>query len=135
MFKKALKLAIRVHRGQTDKSGRPFIGHPTRVAARCKGLAKVVAILHDVVEDTDMTLDEIEERFGKRVKDGVDAMTRRDGEQYFAYIRRCIKHPLGKVVKRADIADNMDPSRSFPNSEGLMKRYEKTLEILDGGSK
>ncbi|MDP7468317.1 MAG: HD domain-containing protein, partial [Alphaproteobacteria bacterium] len=83
---KADKLAETLHEGQTDKLGNPYIDHVRDVADRVSSLGAnyfIVGLLHDSVEDTDITLEKIEEEFGKDVRDGVDGMTKREGEDYF----------------------------------------------------
>src|SRR3712207_2770049 len=90
---RAIAIAASAHADQIDKSGHPYILHPIRVMQRVSehGLAvQIVAVLHDVVEDTAVTLDELRQLgFTEEVLEGVDAMTRRDAEDYYAYIERC----------------------------------------------
>lgn len=108
----AFALAVRVHGGQVDKAGAPYLGHVVRVAdAVGPGLVRVVALLHDVVEDGGATLDEIVVSFGHEVGWAVDALTRLRGETYEAYIERCAADALARVVKLADLADNTNLSR------------------------
>ncbi|RKW70438.1 HD domain-containing protein [Galactobacter caseinivorans] len=110
-------LATSAHAGQQDKAGRPYIEHPARVAALVaqdvgpRHAAVAVAWLHDVVEDTDVTLEQIRQAFGDQIAAGVDAMTRRSGEEPDAYYARVRADQLALAVKRADIADNTDPAR------------------------
>lgn len=114
----ARELATQAHRGQVDKTGHPYIEHPARVATRVQQLApgdddaETVAWLHDVVEDTSVTLHEIELRFGPRIAAAVQAITRRPGENPDDYYRRVAQNPLALTVKHADIADNTDPART-----------------------
>jgi (p)ppGpp synthase/HD superfamily hydrolase len=117
----AQPLASKAHHGQVDKAGLPYIEHPERVAGYLVNPTAeetVVAWLHDVVEDTDVTgvtnvtLD-VENAFGPQVAAAVDAITRRPGEQthidaYYAWVKA---NPIALTVKAADIADNTDPSR------------------------
>lgn len=107
-------LARAAHAGQVDKVGRPYIEHPQRVAARVRGdeLLETVAWLHDVVEDTPVTLRRVHEVFGPAVAGAVDALTRRAGEASESYYARVKSDPLALEVKRADLADNTDPARS-----------------------
>lgn len=113
----AAALAGRAHAGQTDKAGRPYIEHPSRVAARVAErypdniVARGIAWLHDVVEDTDVTLEEIRAQFGPEVADGVDAITHRPGEPREDYYRRVAANPTALLVKGADLDDNGDPER------------------------
>ena len=131
---RAIAIAASAHAEQIDKSGRPYILHPIRVMQRVTqhGLAaQTVAVLHDVVEDTWITLDLLTQMgFSEEVVAGVDAMTRRDGEEYFAYIERCGRNYLGSLVKIADLEDNSDPVRAFKGQGSLLERYGKAKEII-----
>lgn len=135
----AADLARSAHAGQTDKSGAPYIDHPARVAARVRAAghgdeAEIVAWLHDVVEDTGVTLDRIEREFGPRIARAVDAITRRpaEGDDYY---RRVAADPLALAVKRHDIDDNTDPERTArldPSTrERLAAKYRHALALLD----
>jgi (p)ppGpp synthase/HD superfamily hydrolase len=130
----AIALATKAHEGQVDKSGVDYITHPLRVMENLKPYgeaAQIAGVLHDVVEDTPVKLQEIEEKFGKEVADIVDAVSQRPEEMYFDYVRRAAQHPMGRIVKLADLFDNMSPARSKGrNLEKLQKRYLKALEIL-----
>jgi (p)ppGpp synthase/HD superfamily hydrolase len=108
----AFELALAAHAGQTDKAGAPYIAHVVRVTAGvASDKARVVALLHDVVEDTEVTLQAVEARFGPDIAAAVDALTRREGEAPEAYYTRVRASPLAREVKLADIADNADPRR------------------------
>ncbi len=137
----ALCFAAQMHGDQVDKNNQPYIWHPIRVAQGLKqaGYAEtyqVVGLLHDTVEDTEATLEQIEEKFGYVVWGGVEAMTRRvdpetgkNLETYKEYIGRCCEHPIGRKVKRYDVYDNADPRRYC---EGVpTKRYIWTLDYLN----
>ncbi len=108
----AKALAKQAHQGQSDKAGAPYIGHPSRVAGRlgCPE-AQVVAWLHDTVEDTPVTLRDIEFRFGPDTAAAVDALTRRSGEDWDDYLARVKDHPLARQVKISDLVDNSNLSR------------------------
>lgn len=122
---RAQELAISAHIGQVDKSGQPYIGHPARVSAGAAALAAarhpqdanlivdaaVVGWLHDVVEDTPVTLEHIAAEFGQVIAAAVDALTRRTGEASSAYYGRVAADPLARLVKEADLKDNTTPSR------------------------
>lgn len=134
---RALALAAVAHARQLDKAGRAYILHPMSVVRRCEQsgeTAQTVAALHDVVEDTWVTLDMLRSLgFPPEVVDAVDAISQRDGERYFDYIRRCNLNPLARLVKLADLDDNSDPRRRYGlNSEGLLRRYGKARAILLG---
>jgi len=131
MLQLAKKIATKAHRGQIDRSGCPYILHPLAVAKLVTSKdQKIVAILHDVVEDTKVTLYDLSLNFPAHIVDGVDAISRRIGEKYFDYVDRVKKNSLACAVKLADIEHNMRSDRQFPNSDGLMKRYQKAIDIL-----
>jgi (p)ppGpp synthase/HD superfamily hydrolase len=88
---------------------------------------RIVAVLHDVVEDADFSLDDILVRFGEHVRAGVDAVTRRAGEDYFDFARRAGMDQIGRKVKIADLRDNL---RGDATDEASMRRREKYLEAL-----
>lgn len=134
---KAIRIAAAAHEGQVDKAGQPYILHVLRVMFGCTSpAAQVAAALHDVVEDTDWTLDDLRaEKFGETVVDIVDALTRREGEDYFDFARRAAATPLSREVKRADLLDNMDVRRIAQPTEKdweRLKRYRKALDMIDG---
>ena len=92
----AILLAVKAHHGQKDRSGEPYILHPLRLMFRQNSTAtRIAAVLHDVVEDTEVKIGEIEDEFGSIVGDAVNALTRREpDETYFNYIARlCKNHP------------------------------------------
>ncbi|MHA1565902.1 MAG: HD domain-containing protein [Alphaproteobacteria bacterium] len=127
------------HGGQTDKLGVPYVHHLEDVARRVGGSnEEVVAIawLHDCVEDTAATLEEIEALFGQVIRDGVDSMTRRVGEGYFQnYLPRLMANPHAITVKIADASHNwgkvhllraIDPKKAT----SLDKKYRRVIEML-----
>ena len=133
----AIKFASEAHEFQIDKNGLPYILHPLRVMMRVQetGLTEtylIVAVLHDVVEDTPVTLESIGQKYGPRVTRAVDALTRRTGgptgESYKKYIERCCKDPMARIIKKFDVQDNMDPKRYHPDVP--YKRYIWTLQYL-----
>ncbi len=128
----ARELCVSVHSGQTDKNGAPYYLHPFAVADMVDGDAKVVAYLHDVVEDTGITLDQLEDRgFSKDIVDAVDSMTRRAGEDYLLeYLPRLCRNELARTVKRADLTHNTDKSR-LGATEQMREKYKKALDYLD----
>lgn len=129
---RAFSIAFEAHRGQKDKAGAPYIMHPLRVAASLRGDdAQIVGLLHDVVEDSPWTLELIAaEGFSAEVVSGLDAVTRRNGEDYDAFCRRAATDPLGRIVKRADLLDNMDASRLGELTERDRARLEKCRRAL-----
>lgn len=133
----ARRIATAAHEGQVDKSGHPYIEHPDEVASRLPAddaFLQVVAWLHDVVEDTATTLDEIEEHFGLEVRDAVDAITHRKGESNIDYYARVLANPTALAVKEADIGTNTDPmrTRQLPKEvrDRLAAKYAKARAIL-----
>ena len=133
MVASAYRLAITAHAGQLDKAGVDYIEHPVAVARAVSHLGsahEVAAVLHDTVEDTDITLDDIRDQFGDRVADAVEALTRRNGEAYPDFIRRAATNEIARAVKRADVAHNL--SRPASLTASLEERYTRALEHLDG---
>jgi (p)ppGpp synthase/HD superfamily hydrolase len=109
----AIALAAEAHRGQVDKSGQPYILHPIRVMLRCRTQAqRIAAVLHDVVEDTGRTLDDLRDLgYPAEILAALDGLTKRDGESYEAFVERAAADPIARVVKLADIEDNLDLRR------------------------
>ncbi|MGP1386865.1 MAG: HD domain-containing protein [Thainema sp.] len=115
-LERAIAIAAEAHAGQVDKAGHPYILHPLRVMLHVDGDdAQMAAVLHDVVEDTSVTLDQLaREGFPQVVVEAVDALTKRPGETKLMAAERAAKNAIARVVKLADNADNMDLSR-IPN--------------------
>lgn len=131
-LRKAIDIAARAHEGQSSKTGGPFIDHVRRVAELVTGEDEtLVAWLHDVVEKgPGWTFDRLrEEGFSQRVVDAVDAMSKRDGEDYFDFVRRSIENPLARPVKRADLTDNLAQMRQMGGDGG---KFAEGLRILAG---
>lgn len=131
---KAATVAARAHAHQKRKDGTPYISHPIRVAIRCEStLEKTAALLHDVVEDTDVTLEDLRELgFEQTVLDVVDKLTKRPGEKYVDFIERISNEPHAVRVKIADIEDNLEDQSALDPEEAsfLRKRYYKALDVL-----
>lgn len=129
LYDMALRIAIKAHEGQKDKSGREYIMHPMRVAERCKDpRAKIVALLHDTIEDTDVTTGYLRNQgFPEEIIDGVLSVTKLEGEDYEAFVRRAAQNPLGKEVKQADLEDNMDIRRLKEITDDDINRLRKYL--------
>lgn len=130
----ALALATYAHAGQKDKAGVDYIEHPVAVA---KGLSDedciIVALLHDVLEDTFVTAETIENLFGSYVRSAVEHVTHRDGEDYMDYVKRASKNIIARKVKIEDLRHNMDLSRLKTVTEkdlARRKKYEEALEYL-----
>ena len=127
MLKKAISLAEKAHQGQVDKGGHPYILHPKRVMEKCETTEeKIVAMLHDVMEDTDYTADDLrKEGFSEEIITALLYLTHREGEGYMEYIERICENPLAVRVKYADLQDNMDLSRIPDPTEKDLARLEK----------
>ena len=135
LLSRAIVIAANAHAGQVDKAGQPYILHPLRVMlAQETDEARIVAVLHDVVEDCpDWSLARLaEDGFPFAAVSGVDAVTRRSGEEYTAYVRRAGAHVLGRPVKIADLRDNLDASRlGRPPSLADLRRFERYRAALE----
>lgn len=128
--KRAYALAEKAHAGQKDKGGNDYIEHPKAVAAMMDtDLGKAVAFLHDVVEDTEISFDDLKEyRFSNQIIEAVKALTRHKNESYDAYIDRVIQNPIAKKVKLADMEHNSDITRIKNPSQ---KDYDRCQKYLD----
>lgn len=126
---KALDLASLKHREQKDKAGMPYFGHIARVSNACKtGPAKVVALLHDIIENTDVTEEYLEEKgIAEFVIKAVLCLTHKKGEAYDDFIHRTAKNPIAREMKIADLEDNMDVRRLENVTEEDFKRMDKYL--------
>ncbi|MFL6125320.1 phosphohydrolase [Actinophytocola sp.] len=133
----AIQVARRAHEGQLDKSGRPYIGHPLRVMGALRGEhERMTAVLHDVVEDTAVTLADLTELgCPPEVVAAVAAISKRPGEDQATYLARVSANPIARAVKRADIADNMSPDRMARldplTQDRLRAKYESALRLLN----
>ena len=130
----AAALAAYAHEGQTDKAGRSYAGHPLAVAEMVEGEdCKIVALLHDVLEDTFVTEATLRNLFGDGIADAVLAVTRREGESYGDFIVRAGNNRIARAVKLADLRHNMDLSRLLTVTEKDLQRkakYEKAYDYL-----
>ena len=133
--KKALKLCFEAHKEQVDKSGLPYVFHPFHLAEQMETEETVIcALLHDVVEDTDMTFRDLEQMgFPARVIEALKLLTHDDAVPYLDYVAQIKKDPIARAVKLADLKHNSDLSRLDHVDEKALKRvekYEKAMEIL-----
>ena len=137
MTKRAMMIAFDAHKEQTDKDGLPYFHHPLHLAEQMNTEDEViVALLHDVVEDTDWTFDALEvEGFPLTVISALRLLTHDDGSDYAEYVRRIKTNPIAVNVKLADLRHNSDPSRlaSLPpdTAERLQCKYSEAIKILD----
>lgn len=129
LYDRALRIAICAHEGQRDKSGREYVMHPIRVAERCKDLrVKIVALLHDTIEDTDVTPAYLRsEGFPDEIINGVLSVTRQKDESYEDFVCRAADNAIGKEVKIADLEDNMDIRRLSKITDDDVARLRKYL--------
>lgn len=126
-FQIALELAVEKHKNQTDKAGNPYILHPLHVMENVNSKeGKIIAILHDIIEDTDVTEDYLLKiGLSKRIVDAVVALTRSKDMDYQEYIKNLSSNPLAKEVKLADLEHNMDLKRLPTLEEKDLERNRK----------
>ncbi|MFL6332268.1 MAG: HD domain-containing protein [Pyrinomonadaceae bacterium] len=123
----AIAIAARAHKGQQDKAGAPYVLHPLRMMLRMDSeAAMMAAVLHDVVEDTDWTLERLRgEGFSEEVLEAVDCLTHRAGESYQEFVQRVRTNPIARQVKVADLEDNMNLRRMGQVGPKDLERLEK----------
>ena len=133
----AMKIAYRAHHGQVDKGGIPYIFHPCHLAEQMTDeYTTCVALLHDVVEDSNVTLEELSKIFPAEVVEAVALMTHRKDADYLEYVAAIRENPIARAVKLADIAHNSDTTRLEATADNLAaqkrlrEKYSKALEIL-----
>ena len=129
LLDKAAVICVTKHAGQLDKMGCAYFQHPMRVAMRCHSdEEKMVALLHDTIEDTDVTAEYLlAEAFPQSVVDGILSVTKREGESYEDFVARAKQNPLGRVVKLHDLEDNLDIFRLTTLDADMAARYNKYL--------
>ena len=137
--KKAMKLCFEAHKNQVDKSGMPYVFHPFHVAEQMTDAATtIVALLHDVVEDTDYTLEDLAaEGFGKDILEAVALMTHEDDIPYLDYVAKLKESPIARAVKLADLAHNSDLSRIGEvddETKQRLEKYKKAIALLNDNS-
>ena len=127
MTKKALCIAYKAHDGQVDKTGIPYIFHPFHLAeSMTDENSTIVALLHDVIEDTDWTIDDLEkEGFNEDILTALKLMTHNPAEPYMDYISRLSTCPVARQVNLADLYHNSDRTRVENPDEKMLKRWEK----------
>lgn len=135
----AIALAVKMHQGQVDKVGQPYILHPLRVMFRMEEeTAQIVGILHDVVEDSEVTFDDLRQwGYSEEIIEALDGVTRREEETYEEFVERSLAHPISRRVKLADLEDNMDVRRmptTFTEKDfKRLERYRKAWTRLRTG--
>ena len=135
---KAMKLAYAAHHGQTDKSGVPYIIHPIHVAEQMNDeTTTILALLHDVVEDTHVTMFEIGEKFGQNIVDILTLLTHDDNTPYLEYINKIKSNPYATKVKIADIRHNLERLNMLPEDVQirLKSKYDEAWKILNNNEK
>jgi (p)ppGpp synthase/HD superfamily hydrolase len=135
LLERAIAIAVGAHKGQRDKYGAPYILHPIRVMGKVQtDLERIVAILHDIVEDTPWTFQALKkEGFSMEIMAALDSVTRREGEAYEKFVQRSARNPLGRRVKLADLEDNMDIRRLARVTEkdrARLNKYRRAWEML-----
>ncbi len=135
LLEKAIGIAVEAHRGKQDRYGAPYILHPLRVMGRVSTPEeKIVAILHDVVEDTRWTFEDLESNgFPPRIIEALKRLTKQEGEEYEQFVKRSAADPLSRRIKLADLEDNMDVSR-MPHvgdeDRDRLKKYLRAWKAL-----
>lgn len=132
---KAMRIAYDAHHGQVDKGGLPYVFHPYHLAEAMEDeIACCAALLHDVVEDTAVTMAELEQEFPPEVTAVLKLLTHREEVPYFDYVRAIKENPIAVKIKLADIAHNSDQSRCPGMTEAqrsyLREKYAKAKAIL-----
>lgn len=131
----AISIALKAHKGQRDKGGNPYILHPIAVMNREETIEeKIVAVLHDVIEDTEVTLEQLREQgFSEKIIKAIHLLMRSEKDSYEEFIEKTIENRISRNVKIADIKENMNFARIKEPTESDYKRlekYRKALEIL-----
>jgi (p)ppGpp synthase/HD superfamily hydrolase len=134
-LERAIAIAATAHEGQVDKGGNPYILHPLKVMLRVTTPEeRIVAVLHDVVEDCGISLDDLrKEGFSEVVLTAIESVTKVPGESYEAFVERAAQNPIGRVVKLADLEENSDLSRiAQPSWEDLerIEKYRRAIGVL-----
>ena len=134
---RAMNIAYTAHYGQMDKAGVPYVFHPLHLAEQMKDeVSCCAALLHDTVEDTDVTLEELKQEFPADVVEAVRLLTHEPGTDYFQYVRAIKTNPVAMTVKLADLAHNTDETRfagvEVPKEKisFLRDKYTKAKAIL-----
>ena len=131
-LERAIAIAATAHAGQVDKGGAPYILHPLKVMLRMTTLEeRIVAVLHDVVEDCEISLDDLrKEGFSEVVLSAIESVTKVPGESYEDFVDRAAQNPIGRVVKLADLEENSDLSRIASPSWEDLERIEKYRRVI-----
>lgn len=130
LLDRAAKICVTAHCGQRDKMGCAYFQHPMRVSMRCANDdEKIVALLHDVIEDTDVTPQQLlDDGFPEYIVEAILSVTKRDGETYEDFVARAKQNPIGRFVKLHDLEDNLDVFRLDTITDDMARRYTKYLK-------
>jgi len=129
--RKAMDIAYKAHHGQTDKSGVPYIFHPIHLAEQMNTEEEcIVALLHDVVEDTPIQFWYLERDFSDTVIEALKLLTHDKVVEYMDYIRNLKHNPIARKVKLADLRHNSDKTRLEKITEKDLKRYDKYQKAI-----
>ena len=136
---RAMRVAYKAHAGQVDKCGTPYVFHPYHLAEQMPDeITTCVALLHDVVEDTPVTLEDLEREFPPKVTDALRLLTHDPAVPYLDYVDALLTNPIARTVKGADLAHNLDETRfagcGQPDEAALSQRrerYRAALAVLD----
>ena len=127
-----MNIAYSAHNGQNDKSGVPYVFHPFHLAEQMETENEcIVALLHDVVEDTNVTIEYLATEFSDNIIQAIKLLTHDDSIPYMDYIRKLKSNPLAKKVKLADLEHNSDTTRLENPTEKDIKRWEKYREAKE----
>ena len=133
ILEKAALICVTKHQGQRDKAGAAYFQHPMRVAMNCeKDEEKIVALLHDTIEDTDVTPEWLKQQgFSDEIVEAILSVTRNPGEDYQEFVARAKKNPIGRIVKIHDLEDNLNVLRLSEISPDMAERLTKYLKALE----
>lgn len=132
LLERAAEICLSAHKGQRDKSGRAYFMHPMRVALRCKtDEERIVALLHDVVEDSHIGAEELRnEGFPENIVEAVMSVTHKEGEEYDDFVARAAQNRIGREVKKHDLEDNLDTLRLESIDETMRMRFNRYLKAF-----
>lgn len=131
--RRAMIIAYNAHNGQLDKSGVPYIYHPIHLAEQMGSEEEcIVALLHDTVEDTTVTFEQLEKEFSKTVIEALKLLTHDDSVAYMDYVKNLKQNPIARKVKLADLHHNSDVTRKKQTEEDQMRnlKYQQAIKIL-----
>ena len=129
-LEKAITIAAKAHYNQKDRYGTPYILHPLRVMFKVNNeVEQIVAILHDVIEKSEITLDDLaREGFSPAVIEAVDSLSKRNGESYLDYIQRAKSMSLSRRVKKADLEDKLDLIKDKNTNKKEAERFKRYID-------